>query len=43
MKYNQKMLEKLAKELVELWSECKIRSERIEDLAKQLDSQMEGK
>ena len=30
-------MEKLVKEMIELWSECKIRSERIDNLAKQLN------
>jgi lysozyme family protein len=41
MKYNQELLKKLTKELVELWSDCKVKSEMIENLAKQLNSQME--
>jgi lysozyme family protein len=43
MKYYQEKIEKLVKDLLELWSECKIRSERIEDLVKQLRTQMEQK
>jgi len=39
MKYDKQLIEKLVKELVDLWGECKIRSERIEELAKQLDIQ----
>jgi len=39
MKCDKKMIQKLVKELVDLWGECKIRSERIEELAKELDIQ----
>jgi hypothetical protein len=39
MKYDKQLIEKLVKELVDLWGECMIRSERIEELAKQLDIQ----
>jgi len=36
MEYNKELVEKLITEMVDLVFECKIRSQKIEDLAKQL-------
>ena len=36
MEYEMNLREKLGDELVELWSECSIRCERIEELLKQI-------
>ena len=36
MKYNEEISYQLAKELAELWYECKIRCDRIEEISKQI-------
>ena len=36
MKYDMNLKEKLGEELVNLWSECSIRCDRIEELLKQI-------
>jgi len=36
MEYDMDMSQQLVDELVDLWNDCRIRCERIEDLVKQL-------